>query len=127
MSNKEQQSKAEVFFFPAAVLVRAVVAVPVVCRGEQSRGPRFAPAHPAGAAPGLSRPGPPAVPQPGPAAQEQGKPQTSSTTLFLFEVVVLLFNCFYRSVPCFTVPIVLSEQLLNDLLLVLLCLICFYF
>lgn len=48
---------------PAAVLVRAVAAVPAVRGGEQSRGACSAPAHSAGAATGLSEPGSPAVPQ----------------------------------------------------------------
>lgn len=60
--------------FLAAVLVCTVAAVPAVCGGKQSWGPRFAPAYPAGAATGLSKPGPPEVPQSCTTAQRQGKP-----------------------------------------------------
>lgn len=57
---------------PAAVLVRAVAAVPAVCGGEQNRGPCSAPTHSAGAAAGLSEPGSPAVPQSYTTAYKQG-------------------------------------------------------
>lgn len=70
MSKKSEMKS----LFLAAVLVCAVAAVPAVCGGKQSWGPRFAPAYPAGGAAGLSKPGPPEVPQSHTTPQRQGKP-----------------------------------------------------
>lgn len=81
--------------FPAAILVCAVTAVPAVCGGKQSWGPCFAPAYPAGAATGLSKPGPPEVPQSCTTAQKQGKPQSLffKGMLYFYQTVATVPEC----------------------------------
>lgn len=61
---------------PAAVVVRPVVTVPAVRGGEQGRGTRSAPAHPAGAAAHLSEPGPATLQQPHATGPRQGNTHT---------------------------------------------------
>lgn len=66
---------------PAAVVVRAVAALPAVRGGEQGGRARSASAHPAGAAPGLPQSGPAALPRPHAAASWHGKARTRTRTV----------------------------------------------
>lgn len=75
----------------AAVLVRAVPALPAVRGGEQGGGPCSAPAHPAGAAAGLSDSGPSALPQPHTAASQHGNSLTHTSVVTIVEFVTFLY------------------------------------
>lgn len=65
---------------PAAVVVRAVAALPAVRGGEQGGRSRFASAYPAGAAPGLPQSGPAALSQPQAAASWHGNAHRHTLT-----------------------------------------------